>query len=693
MGKDIARNNFCICSTHLPPTKRPPPSLAPRFVVGAEAVELFRKSGLDIDALKQIWLLADKDADGKLTPKEFCVAWHLIICVTKKGLPLPRTLPLSLVNFMANAPDVPHALPLSPPLSDTADTSRGMKSPSPRSMSGSSATSYSALRNSAPNAKLEEASTLSDADGVALQTATDSIKSVVEKSVLGSTTAADSVRKSAITVKELLRKLSTEKISLEAKVSEAVQDAAESSKRLETIVDEITELNDECGRLHVELQEALDSKINSQSKLIDAAGERQKLAQKIEDMRLQISQIYAEKNNVSARISSTQVSLAQNAERGAAYESDKTNLAADISTSQGELALLRSVLANLAGEKSAMDADVSAMRMRLDTTEAELERTVVLSKANGAEVAALKTEKTRLVQEKSSLLVEIATTAINVDPKLTSSLKVPEASFATSIELAPPPQPAQAIAPPEPSCTPPSVPFLAHEAPAPRAPEGAPEPQATVADAPPTAEETKLSARSKLERFRREKSMEKGSKSSLASSGANLELKEPDDGRPEPKVVVNTTNVDFGGFGNNSPPLSASGGFAAEPFAAFDAGFDETPRDGFGATFTSDFAASTDKKGEFDAGFDEDFGGTAPSATSDGFDASFGGGPTSTPFDSFGADSFAAFDSGASATASGTPFGSFGDSAFDGGTAPKSTGDSGFDAFSSSAGDDAFAKW
>ena len=59
-------------------------------------MELFRKSGLSIDVLKQIWLLADKDTDGSLTSKEFCVAWHLIVCVSKKGLPLPKYLPDSV---------------------------------------------------------------------------------------------------------------------------------------------------------------------------------------------------------------------------------------------------------------------------------------------------------------------------------------------------------------------------------------------------------------------------------------------------------------------------------------------------------------------------------------------------------------------------------------------------------------------
>lgn len=688
--------------TYLSPS--PPP--APRFVVGAEAVELFRKSGLDIDALKQIWLLADKDADGKLTPKEFCVAWHLIICITKKGLPLPRTLPLALVNFMAHAPDVPQALPSLSEMA-SADAPKGAhtnsvsKSPSPRlsaSASSAAATSYSALRNSAPTVRLEDASSLSEADGTALQTATDFIKSAAEKAVAGSTTASDSVRKSALSIKELLRKLSAEKISLDAKVFEAVQDAAESNKRLEMITDEITELSDECARLHVELQQALDSKIDSQSKLIDAAGERQKLAQKIEDMRVQISQINAEKNSISTKISSTQVALAQNAERGAAYESDRTNLSSDISTSQGELAVLRTLLSNLSTEKTELDVDVSTMRMRLDAANAELDRIVLINHSSAADIAALKAEKAQLAQEKSSLFVDIATSANVNQPQRTSPVKAPKpesegpALFRSAEQTVLSSKPAQAFVAPDPLHASPVA------LPEPPAAEAAAATAIRVPDATTAAEtvdDTKLSARSKLERFRREKSMEKGSKSSLAygaASQTSFGLKEPDDGKPESKVAFArevSNSDDFGGFEGTSP-VSASG-FAADSFPAFEGGFDAPVGDSFGASFPN-----TVDKNDFAAGFDEGFGGSsmAAPASSDGFDASFGGGSTSTPFDSFGADSFAAFDAGGvPSTTSGTPFDSFGDSAFDDGTATKGKDASGFDAFSSSTGDDAFAKW
>mmetsp|Transcript_25196 Transcript_25196/g.38075 ORF Transcript_25196/g.38075 Transcript_25196/m.38075 type:complete len:985 (-) Transcript_25196:86-3040(-) len=66
------------------------------YIYGKEAVELFSKSGVPIDQLKQIWNMVDFPVDNRLDRLEFGLAMHLIVCVSKKGLPLPASLPLSL---------------------------------------------------------------------------------------------------------------------------------------------------------------------------------------------------------------------------------------------------------------------------------------------------------------------------------------------------------------------------------------------------------------------------------------------------------------------------------------------------------------------------------------------------------------------------------------------------------------------
>lgn len=70
------------------------------YVGGAAAVELFGKSGMDRDSLKAIWSMVDVPVDNKLDSIEFSVAMHLIVCVTKKGLPTPPLLPESLKSMV-----------------------------------------------------------------------------------------------------------------------------------------------------------------------------------------------------------------------------------------------------------------------------------------------------------------------------------------------------------------------------------------------------------------------------------------------------------------------------------------------------------------------------------------------------------------------------------------------------------------
>ncbi|KAG1710678.1 hypothetical protein DVH05_013403 [Phytophthora capsici] len=66
------------------------------FLMGAEAVALFQMSGLDRNVLRDIWTMADVTQDSKLSVQEFYVAMHLIVCISKRGLPMPPTLPREL---------------------------------------------------------------------------------------------------------------------------------------------------------------------------------------------------------------------------------------------------------------------------------------------------------------------------------------------------------------------------------------------------------------------------------------------------------------------------------------------------------------------------------------------------------------------------------------------------------------------
>jgi len=69
------------------------------YIYGKEAVELFTRSGVPQDDLKKIWNMVDLPVDNRLDKLEFALAMHLIVCISKKGLPLPPSLPVSLKNL------------------------------------------------------------------------------------------------------------------------------------------------------------------------------------------------------------------------------------------------------------------------------------------------------------------------------------------------------------------------------------------------------------------------------------------------------------------------------------------------------------------------------------------------------------------------------------------------------------------
>ena len=77
-----------------------------QFVYGSEAVPLFMKSGVNPNHLRDIWNMVDRDpVDNRLDKVEFALAMHLIVCVSKKNLPMPQggALPNSLQALKAGA--------------------------------------------------------------------------------------------------------------------------------------------------------------------------------------------------------------------------------------------------------------------------------------------------------------------------------------------------------------------------------------------------------------------------------------------------------------------------------------------------------------------------------------------------------------------------------------------------------------
>ncbi|KDO34412.1 hypothetical protein SPRG_01548 [Saprolegnia parasitica CBS 223.65] len=73
------------------------------YIQGHEAAALFQMSGLDRERLRTVWTLADRTSDGRLDVTEFYIAMHLIVCVTKRDLPLPSSIPYDMEQSLQSS--------------------------------------------------------------------------------------------------------------------------------------------------------------------------------------------------------------------------------------------------------------------------------------------------------------------------------------------------------------------------------------------------------------------------------------------------------------------------------------------------------------------------------------------------------------------------------------------------------------
>eukprot|EP00594_Rhizosolenia_setigera_P009531 CAMPEP_0178969538 /NCGR_PEP_ID=MMETSP0789-20121207/18925_1 /TAXON_ID=3005 /ORGANISM="Rhizosolenia setigera, Strain CCMP 1694" /LENGTH=882 /DNA_ID=CAMNT_0020655709 /DNA_START=196 /DNA_END=2844 /DNA_ORIENTATION=- len=104
------------------------------FVYGPEAVALFSRSGLSKEQLRDVWNLSDNPVDNRLDKLEFAIAMHLIVCVSRKNLELPKQLPNSLQSLKDNKNNVIQQVPTqdpTPPTMATAAAATTFSSPAP----------------------------------------------------------------------------------------------------------------------------------------------------------------------------------------------------------------------------------------------------------------------------------------------------------------------------------------------------------------------------------------------------------------------------------------------------------------------------------------------------------------------------------------------------------------------------------
>jgi hypothetical protein len=260
------------------------------FVYGKEAVDLFSKSGLAKEILRDIWNLVDNPVDNRLSKLEFAIAMHLIVCISKKNLPLPPVLPPTLQELKAKASNAP-APPL-PTLRQKPTPERGQVSlPSPENRQPTLQTtahpslqmpSISVGQNTNTNSLQQ--SSISDAfegmqgqgqvqmQGNTMHKRTSSNESALTPPLNNTTGSGPGSGSGSSSLQELekvrsvLQKLQAENISLKAQLGQC-------SDEEKQVRDEIGKTVNEIGTLSQELTSLRSQVVDAKASLIEASAE------------------------------------------------------------------------------------------------------------------------------------------------------------------------------------------------------------------------------------------------------------------------------------------------------------------------------------------------------------------------------------------------------------------------------------
>ena len=66
-------------------------------MAGRDTANFLTQSGLEKPVIASILELADLDGDSMFDRDEFALAMHLALCISKRGMPLPETLPAYMI--------------------------------------------------------------------------------------------------------------------------------------------------------------------------------------------------------------------------------------------------------------------------------------------------------------------------------------------------------------------------------------------------------------------------------------------------------------------------------------------------------------------------------------------------------------------------------------------------------------------
>ena len=429
------------------------------YITATEAVPIFAKSGLDNTVLAVIWQMSDLDHDNRLTSKEFSLAFHLILCVGKRKLPCPSTLPPPLIAFVQNAPAVPVAAHPNPVAPTPLPAQQTPPSPSLAAPVNVPQASVHAIPSAPTQTKpvpqpvnLPEPESLRAApsntnsgsldEQMELESTVRSISEVAKKSVASQEHSITSMDKASSSLKYVLQKLTAEKIALTSSLQNLEEDTAKANANLEATLREVAQLQQELEELRHQVESKRGGLGSVGNTFTSAESEKAQLLKSIADLRSQLDASF-ETNKASAlrvkELASEQTGFQAVID---ANNATAAQLQVDIQRGKNEIQVLREILASFQNSKGAVDAS----NQSLVTQAKALERTSVSLKSevtsSHARVVSLSEEKAAVEREKAQLTARLAdasgvsaspspviTTSVASAPTLLGSSNAPHKSM------------------------------------------------------------------------------------------------------------------------------------------------------------------------------------------------------------------------------------------------------------------------
>mmetsp|Transcript_800 Transcript_800/g.799 ORF Transcript_800/g.799 Transcript_800/m.799 type:complete len:679 (+) Transcript_800:19-2055(+) len=311
---------------------------------------IFLKSNLPAPVINSIWALSDVDKDHMLSPIEFAIAFHLILCLSKKHLPLPPGLPAPLL-----------ALASTPVATPAARAPAATQAAQPPKQSVTSAFSDSSLPEPVPRREPEK-----DISEIPVPKSSDSISS-------GS-------------LKYLLQRVVTEKISLSASITNSEADIEAIKGRLSTSISEINGIESEIEAIRNKLLEAYHIRGAIQFDEARNKMERDRLSLVVTEGKREIARLTGDPIEPSPL-------LGQFGEKIAITAADGIRQATNVGTGSGEVVVLNTELDNI----KAILNDLTSERSRL------IEDTQHSKQSLTSTQSSISTEKQNLVKQKQDL--------------------------------------------------------------------------------------------------------------------------------------------------------------------------------------------------------------------------------------------------------------------------------------------------